>query len=423
VTASLVVVATAGISALAPAKAAAAPAKVSLSVWTNLVGDQATELKTIAMAYQKANPGVSIDFEAPGANYEQIMITKMAANKDMPDVFSTHGWAKIRYGNFLADLSKQPWASKVDPTIKSAIADPGPNGKLYVLPIDWEKTGFLYNVSILKQYNIAVPKTIQQFQQAMATIKAKSNGKITPFHIGAADSWMMGQVFDVWATSLLVSPSKNYVTSLNNHTFNWNNFLTLPTTIQSWMKAGYINKDVNSAHFTDTEKALANGTAAFACHGTWMVADILKMNPKAQIGLMPVPSIVAGDSPTFAGGEQMTWGVWNKSKNLQAAINFVNYYAQPANIQAVCKVTGLPSGLTGISVDLGTMVPYYKQYSNIRSFTYFDRLYLPNGAWDPLCKNGQELCAMSITPQQFCNNMGKTYSSLWAAQASASPAS
>ena len=58
----------------------------------------------------KANPDIKVEFSAPGADYEKLMKIKMAAN-DMPDVFSTHGWAKVRYGDFLLDLRDQPWAS------------------------------------------------------------------------------------------------------------------------------------------------------------------------------------------------------------------------------------------------------------------------------------------------------------------------
>src|SRR5207247_5357985 len=76
---------------------------ITLTVATNQVGNQAQVLQDIAQKFMRANPNIKVDFSAPGAEYENIMKVKMAS-KHLTDVFSTHGWAKIRYGSFLADL-------------------------------------------------------------------------------------------------------------------------------------------------------------------------------------------------------------------------------------------------------------------------------------------------------------------------------
>ena len=69
-------------------------------------------MKSIGDAFTKENPDISVDFQFPGAEYENILKVKMAAN-DMPDVFDTHGWAIIRYGKYLADLKDEPWAANL----------------------------------------------------------------------------------------------------------------------------------------------------------------------------------------------------------------------------------------------------------------------------------------------------------------------
>src|SRR5947207_4183683 len=62
---------------------------ITLTVVTNQVGNQAQVLKDIAQKFEKANPNIKVDFQAPGSEYENIMKVKMAS-KHMPDVFSTH---------------------------------------------------------------------------------------------------------------------------------------------------------------------------------------------------------------------------------------------------------------------------------------------------------------------------------------------
>jgi raffinose/stachyose/melibiose transport system substrate-binding protein len=78
----------------------------------------------------------------------------------------------------------------------------------------------------------------------------------------------------------------------------------------------------------------------------------------------------------------------------------------------VAEADGLPAGLDGVQVDLGSLTTYFQTYSNAPVYPYFDRVYLPNGMWDVMCKNGQDLLAKSINPSQFSTNMKQQYDRL-----------
>src|SRR5688572_29958725 len=140
---------------------------ITLSVMLQGAGIQMELLEKIARQFEQENPDIKIEFSAPGKDYESLMKIKMAAN-DMPDVFSTHGWAKVRYGAFLTDLADQPWASQIDAAIAPAVTDEA--GKVYVLPLDQQKTGPVYNVDILNEYGVEVPLTWADFLAACETI-------------------------------------------------------------------------------------------------------------------------------------------------------------------------------------------------------------------------------------------------------------
>jgi raffinose/stachyose/melibiose transport system substrate-binding protein len=352
------------------------------------------------------NPTIRVDFSAPGADYENIMKVKMASGH-LPDVFSTHGWAKIRYGNFLADLRDQPWASQLSPTIKDAVTDS--SGKVYVLPIDQEKTGPIYNVDILHQYGIAVPSTFDELVAACQTILDKSHGQVIPIHIGGADAWPIGNFFDFFATASLISPQNNSKAALLNGTFDWSNWTPLAQKFQALQQKGCLNKDVLTAKYSDSVQAFAEGKVAFGLYGPYLVDEVRKINPNAHLGLMPIPSVVPGDVPTFAGGERTTWGVWKDSPHLEVAKKFIAFYAQPENITLVAQSDELPPGLNGVQADLGAMAAFFQKYSTTPVFPYFDRVYIPNGMWDVMCKNGQDLLANSITPSQFSANMKQEF--------------
>jgi len=386
--------------------------KVTLTVMTNIVGEPAKVLEDIANKFMDENPDIKIDFSAPGTEYENIMKMKMASN-ELPDVFATHGWAKVRYGEYLADLKDEEWAGKLDAAIKSSVTDE--QGKVYVLPMDQDKSGPVYNAAVLEKYGIEVPMTWDELLKAAEEIKTKSNGEVTPIHIGGADSWPIGQFFDFYATSLFVSPEKNDGEQLIDGSFDWTRFDVLPQMFLDLQTKGYLNKDVLTAKYNDSAKAFAEGKAAFGVYGPYLIEEALKINPELKAGLMPIQSVVAGDTPTLAGGEKTTWGVWKDTPHSEAARKFVAYYAKPENISLVAASNALPPGLEGIAIDAGSLTADFEKYKDLRVFPYFDRVYLPNGMWDVMCKNGQDMLAGVITPREYSENMKKEYDRLRAA--------
>jgi raffinose/stachyose/melibiose transport system substrate-binding protein len=121
----------------------------------------------------------------------------------------------------------------------------------------------------------------------------------------------------------------------------------------------------------------------------------LEDQPELKCGLMPIPTLMTGDTPTFAGGEMTTWGVW-KDSHQDAAKRLVAYYAKPENVTAVANSNKLPAEW-GSSMQLPHQ--YYTQYDDLRMHTYFDRIYLPNGMWDVLYTNGQAVSLAALTEQ------------------------
>ncbi len=96
----------------------------------------------------------------------------------MPDLFDTHGWGKIRYGEYTADLRKMEWTQDLDPNLNSILKNK--SGKVYAYPINQAKDGLAYNRNILDRYGIAPPETMDDFIKALRTIKERARERLCP---------------------------------------------------------------------------------------------------------------------------------------------------------------------------------------------------------------------------------------------------
>jgi raffinose/stachyose/melibiose transport system substrate-binding protein len=383
--------------------------KIRLTVYSTIGETPNQELmKSIANDFMKENPNIQVEFQFPGSEYENILKVKMAAN-DLPDVFDTHGWAIIRYGKYLADLKDQPWASQLTDTIKPVVTDK--DGKVYAMVMSEAKDGITFNADILAKYNIEPPKTFEELMAAAEKIKTGSNGDVSPFFMSGVDNGMIGGFLDIYATSLLISPQSNDAQALLNGKFDWNKWTPLAQKLLDMQKKGYINKDVLTAKYSDLPQRFAQGKVAFVMGAPSFADDVHKINAGMKIGYMPATTMVAGDAPTFSGGERYTMGAWKDGKHLAEAKKLIAFFAKPENMSKIANATKLPAGLKDIKSQ-HEFSAYYDQYQNIRVFPYFDRVYLPNGMWDTMCKTGTALIAGSVTPQQFSEKMKSEYERL-----------
>lgn len=380
--------------------------KIKLTVYSTISELPNQEMmKGIAADFTKENPNIAVEFQFPGAEYENILKVKMAAN-DLPDVFDTHGWAIIRYGKYLADLRNEPWAKDMTDTIKPVVTDK--DGKVEALVMSEAKDGISYNAEILEKYSITPPKTFDELMAAADKIKTSSNGAVTPFFMSGVDNGMIGGFSDLYATSMYISPSTNDAKTLLDGTFDWNKWTPLAQKLQDMSKKGYINKDVLTAKYSDMPQLFAQGKVAFVFGAPSFADEVYKYNKAAKIGIAPLTSMVAGDSQSFSGGERYTMGAWKDGKHLVESKKLIAFFAKPANMSKIANATKLPAGLKNIE-SKHEFSEYYKQFENIRVFPYFDRVYLPNGMWDVMCKTGVALLAGTVSPQQFSDKMKSEY--------------
>lgn len=363
--------------------------KVTITFSTNVVGKKADALEKACKAFEEET-GYTVDFQAPGESYEELMKTKMSAN-ELPDVFTTHGWSVARYGDYLMPVNDMEWASDINDQIKPVISDK--EGNMYVLPIDMDIAGIVCNMTVLEEAGVN-PDEIKTWDDfAAACDKIKAVGK-TPIHMGGKDNWTIGQYFDWAAPSYYVTnESDNHIEELKAGTFDTSVWEEVAGMMDKWVKAGYFNEDVLTADYNSDVQAMAQDEAAFCFYGNSGVVDALAVNPDAKLGMMPIPAASEDDEPSLIAGEDIAVGVWKDSKVKDEAVELVNYLAQPKVTKEIAEAAGNKAGLNGVDVEIGEIGQYYEKYSDVSTFPYFDREYLPSGMWDVMCSTGADILA------------------------------
>ncbi|MDR7241947.1 ABC transporter substrate-binding protein [Priestia megaterium] len=366
-------------------------------------------LQNAIAEFEKQNPDIKIDANFPGNGYEDMLRVKMGAN-DMPDLFDTHGWSQLRYGEYVADLKDMDWVQHLDPALNQILKDK--SGKVYAYPLNQAKDGISYNATLLEKYGIKPPNTMDEFITALETVKKKSKGEVAPLWIPGGENGNIAQVFDQLATpQLITAKNNNYAKQLEKGTFNWSNYTPLAETMAELKKKGLLNEDVLTAKVSQATELMAQNKIAFTFVGGSLGPDATELNPEVKVGTVPVPAINKDGTQSWIGGERFTLAAWKDSKHLKEAKKFIEFVSQPEVAKKIAEGTSSASALTNNKTQ-NYYSEYYDKYNDIKVEPYFDRKYLPSGMWAVMSSTGQELLAGSLTPKQLSNEMEKEYKRL-----------
>jgi len=363
----------------------------------------------VVAEFEAANEGVTINVIPGNKDYENIMKTKMGAN-DLPDFWTTHGWSVARYSEYLMPLTDQEWVSRLNPGIEKVVTDA--NGDVFVLPTDVDLSGIAYNKTVLEDLNINPDelKTWDDFRAACEIIKENN---ITPIHIGGKESWPIGNFLDwVAPTFLITNDDDNHRAALKDGTFDWSNWDQVGVMLQEFDEKEYFNVDSLSSTYIDSAKNLAQGKAAFAFYGNYVIAEAYTYNENANLGFIPVPSNAPADEPTLISGERTTVGIWKDTEYPEVAKAFVSYLSNDEVMSRLATANSLPAGLVGVESDTGKLAEDYEKYSDLRGFSYFDREFLPSGMWETMTSTGSGLISGNMTPEEASKEMKSNYDRL-----------
>lgn len=360
---------------------------VTLEFLYNLNGEAISdEVQAVCKQFTEET-GIGVEAIMPGSNFSDIMKTRMASQQ-LPDVWTTHGWAVARYAEYLAPLNDFEFANHISPSIAEQITDA--EGNLYTLPIDMDLTGIVYNVNVLNEAGVNVDdlKTWDDFDAACEKVKAI--GK-TPIQIGGKDSYTVGNLMDFIAPTFISNEDEANQQALLDGSFDWSKWNVVVDKVAGWNEAGYFNKDAVTSDFMTGVKAMAAEKSAFMFHSASAITEMYVQNPDTELGFMPLPARETGLKTSLMTGEHFAIGMSKTTEHPEEVKQFMEFMAREDICGRLATKCGMPSGLDNVESDTGRLEAFYGKYANnpeILNIPYFDRKYLPSGMWNDLCVTG-----------------------------------
>jgi raffinose/stachyose/melibiose transport system substrate-binding protein len=330
-------------------------ADVTLSFLVDNNPDTVAGAQALVNAYQKANPGVTIEIEERpgGAEGDNIIKTRLATG-EMSDIFIYNSgslFQALKPSQTLVDLTGLSSQAQVQPVFKTVVSE---GDKVYGIPFGTAMGGgIFYNRVIYKDLGLSVPKTWAEFMANNAKIKAA--GKVA-----------VAQTYhDTWTSQLFVLADYYNVQSVvpnfaADYTANKAKYATTPAAMKGFdhlkevHDAGYLNDDFGAAGYDDGLRMVATGEAAHYPMLTFAIGALKQNYPDnlKDIGFFAQPGDDAGKNGLTV---WMPPGLFipAKSPHVDDAKKFLDF----ASSVAGCEVLMNTNAAQGPSLVKGCKLP------------------------------------------------------------------
>ena len=291
--------------------------------------EYADAINTLIDEYSNVAPNVTINYETTQNDYPTMLKAKINSG-DVPDIFSsTSGMEIDTYREYSYDLSDEPIAAAMDDGVKSAMASAEEGGGVYGLAIKGNYFGMVYNKDILADCGLEVPQTLDDFKSACETIESKGYQAVST---GFMEWWVFKHTYQSFvnaaadgagiSTADLVTKFEKGEAKVSDYPELYDNYFAFLDLAKQYGDAKPLETDLSAeeAAFANEEVAMMLG------QGAWVESDVLSINPDIQIGFAGYPTTGDAAETKVISGSDQALHVNKDSENLQATLNFVNWW-------------------------------------------------------------------------------------------------
>jgi raffinose/stachyose/melibiose transport system substrate-binding protein len=226
--------------------------------------------------FESANPGITVSLTV----FEELrdMIKPAITAGEGPDLFSYDagaGYLGVLSNTGLA-LNLKPYAEKYNwnsrffdwALDKTRYVE----GDIYGIANQLEALGVFYNRKVFAANNLKTPNTYDEFiQVCQALLKAG----ITPVILTDKDQWPGFHYESIWMNSF-AGPFKVKDAVATKILWTDPSLVLSMDKLQEFCNSPYVNAQINSIGYDDSNALLYSGGGAMRITGTWMVAEMIE---------------------------------------------------------------------------------------------------------------------------------------------------
>ncbi|NEA98775.1 extracellular solute-binding protein [Streptomyces sp. SID13726] len=370
-------------------------------------------VEDVVKAFEKANPGVKVNFTTSGVDQYQPQIRTQLSSGTAPDVMSvwpgngnpgaTYVLAKAGY---LRDLSDQSWAAKMPDAIKGVAQY---EDKTYTAIFAQSGIGMVFNEQALAKSGLTAPDTWTDLLAFCRAAKAKG----TPaFALGNQDNWVTQLVQYALVATLVYGPDRDFDKKMQagQATFAKSPWRAALDKYMTMEKTGCFQKNPLGTNYEASQQLAATGKTLGIIQGNWVIALLQKKNPEGTFTLKALPATDDPAQTVIPAAASAGYGVNAKAKNKELALKFVNFVMSPEGMNLFAKKQGglpaLPD--TGYQVDpsLTELSTFIKAN---RTVPFMDQLWPNSKVQQTMLSGLQEVFSGQSTPDKLLKEMDTDY--------------
>ncbi|MET9297085.1 ABC transporter substrate-binding protein [Streptomyces sp. NPDC003077] len=314
--------------------------------------------KSAVRAYERRNPGVTIELQAVGDQPYKDRIAVLAASREMPDVYFS--WPgryarKFADGKLAADLSgvleNTAWGRSFDRDALGAFTF---GGRRYGVPLNVDAKVFAYNTEIFA--NAGIDRPPRTFPELLADCDRIAGAGFTPLALGNQYGWPAGHLITQFNAMEVPADvlARDYDGHGDEDAFTHPGYRRAFDDLRQ-LKAHCVRSGGTSMSHESAQARLLHGKAAMQYLETLEFSYLsTKGGAPAEFTRhwdffpMPAPPGGAGSARAIAGGADGLL-VSNSSPNKALAVDFLKFLTGREQARAAVRDMGWLSAVKGTS--------------------------------------------------------------------------
>lgn len=328
--------------------------------------------------------------EYPKGNATAGLLASQGLLKPLDDAVEQYGW------DDLLSTSLQTTARYDEDGIMGS-------GSWYGVPTYGEFVEVYYNADMFDKYDVEVPSTLEELEQAMQTF---TEAGVTPLAEGAAEYPLQ----QLWYQLALLKADQDWVDAYQLYTsdVDWQgepiSFAT--QTLQDWIDAGYISSDATSMKAEDAGTAFINGSYPIFFSGSWWQGRFANEITDFDWDTFLFPG--AKMSPGSAGN---MWVVPQRATSDELAEKFIDITLRPEVQNLMGNSGGVPVAADPDEIDdprSAQLIEHFNTLVDRDGLAFYPDWPTPT-FYDQLNAGLQQMLNGSIAPDQFQDQLGEEY--------------